>query len=156
MGSFSRRKYQKNFGRRNLYNDLGFCVRKDTNIHENKSIADLLLIYLLQTKGLSPMVLPNDIRKTIFKSVFLIIRWANLPAMNKFISVTVTELKLKESSPSDWKTFWAEVLAGQIQQDCRNDLKIFINGFSYHWFNDGSKTMKDLFEYINENQLPVE
>jgi hypothetical protein len=102
------------------------------------------------------MVLPNDIRKTVFKSVFLIIRWANLPAMNKFISMTVTELKLKESSPSDWKTFWAEVLAGQIQQDCRNDLKIFINGFNYHWFNDGSKTMKDLVEYINENQLPVE
>jgi hypothetical protein len=102
------------------------------------------------------MALPNDIRKTVFKSVFLIIRRSNLPAMNKFIPMTVAELKLKESSPSDWRAFWAEVLAGQIQQDCRNNLKIFINGFSYHWFDDGSKTMKDLFEYINENQLPVE
>jgi hypothetical protein len=102
------------------------------------------------------MALPNDIRKTVFKSVFLMIRRANLPAMNKFIPMTVTELKLKELSPSDWKTFWAEVLTDQIQQDCRNDLKIFINGFNYHWFDDGSKTMKDLFEYINENQLPVE
>jgi hypothetical protein len=82
------------------------------------------------------MALPNDIRKTVFKSVFLIIRRASLPAMNNFIPMTVTELKLKESSPSD--------------------LKIFINGFNYHWFDDGSKTMKDLFEYINENQLPVE
>ena len=102
------------------------------------------------------MALPNDIRKTVFKSVFLIIRQANLPAMNRFIPMTVTELKLKESSPSDWKTFWAEVLTDQIQQDCRNDLKIFINGFNYHWFNDSSKTMKGLVEYINENQLPLE
>ena len=102
------------------------------------------------------MALPSDIRKTVFKSVFLIIRRANLPPMNKFIPMTVTELKLKESSPSDWKTFWAEVLASQIQQDCRNDLKIFINGFNYHWFDDGSKTMKYLGDYINENQLPVE
>ena len=102
------------------------------------------------------MALPNDIRKTVFKSVFLIIRRASLPAMNNFIPMTVTELKLKESSPSDWKTFWAEVLTGQIQQECRNDLKIFINGFNYHWFDDGSKTMKGLVDYINENQLPVE
>jgi hypothetical protein len=102
------------------------------------------------------MALSNDIRKTVFKSVFLIIRRSNLPAMNNFIPMTVTELKLKESSPSDWKTFWAEVLTGQIQRDCRNDLKIFINGFSYHWFDDVSRTMKGLIDYINENQLPVE
>ena len=102
------------------------------------------------------MVLLNDIRKTVFKSVFLILRRASLPSMKNFISLTVTELKLKESSPSDWKTFWAEVLTGQIQQDCRNDLKIFINGFSYSWFDDGSRTMKGLVEYMNENQLPVE
>ena len=102
------------------------------------------------------MALPNDIRKTVFKSIFLIIQRANLPTMNKFIPMTVTELKLKELSPPDWKTFWAEVLAGQIQQDCRNYLKIFINSFNYHWFDDSSKTMKDLIEYINENQLPLE
>ena len=102
------------------------------------------------------MALPNDIQRTVFKSVFLTVRRASLPAMNKFISMIVTELKLKESSPSDWKTFWAEVLTSQIQKDCRNDLKIFINGFNYHWFDDGSKTMKVLVDYINENQLPVE
>jgi hypothetical protein len=102
------------------------------------------------------MALPNDIRKTVFKSVFLILRRANLPAINKFLPISVTELKLKESSPSDWKTFLAEVLTSQILQDCRNDLKVFINGFNFHWFDDGSKTMKDLVEYINENQLPME
>ena len=102
------------------------------------------------------MALPNDIRKTVFKSVFLIIRRPNLPTMDKFTPMKVTELKLKESSPSDWKTFWAEILTGQIQQDCRNDLKIFISDFNFHWFDDGSKTMKNLIEYINENQLPVE
>jgi len=75
------------------------------------------------------MALPNDIRKTVFKSVFLIIRRASLPAMNNFIPMTVTELKLKESSPSDWKTFWAEVLTGQIQQECRNDFENFHQRF---------------------------
>ena len=102
------------------------------------------------------MALPNDIRKTLFKSVFLIIRRPNLPPMDKFLPMKVAELKLKESSPSDWKTFWAEILAGQIQQDCRNDLKIFISGFNFHWLVDSSKTMKNLVEFINENQLPVE
>jgi hypothetical protein len=102
------------------------------------------------------MALPNEIRKTVFKSVFLILRQVSLPAINKFISMTVTDLRLNELSPPDWKTFWAEILAGQIQQDCRNDMKILINGFNYHWFDNGVKTMKDLCEYINENQLPVE
>jgi hypothetical protein len=102
------------------------------------------------------MALPNDIRRTVFKSIFLIFRRASLPALNNFVLMTVTDLKLKESSPSDWKTFLAEILAGQLQQDCRNDLKIIINGFNYHWFDNGAQTMKELCEYINENQLPAE
>jgi lysophospholipase L1-like esterase len=102
------------------------------------------------------MALSNDIRRTVFKSVFLIFRRASLPAMNNFIPMSVADLKLKESSPPDWKTFWAEILAGQLQQDCKNNLKILINGFNYHWFDDGAQTMKDLCEYINENQLPME
>jgi hypothetical protein len=102
------------------------------------------------------MALPNDIRRTVFKSVFLTIRRTSLPTINNFIPMKVTDLRLKETSPSDWKTFWAETLAGQIQQDCRNNLKILINGFNYRWFDDNAKTMKDLCEYINENQLPVE
>jgi hypothetical protein len=102
------------------------------------------------------MALPNDIRKTVFRSVFFTIRRANLPTMNKFIPMTVNDLRLKEASPSDWKTFWAENLAYQIQQDCRNNLKILIYDFNHRWFEDNTKTMKDLCEYINENQLPVE
>ncbi len=102
------------------------------------------------------MALSNDIRKTVFKSIFLTIRRTNLPTMNKFIPMTVTELGLKEMSPPDWKTFWAENLTFQIQRDCRNNLKILINDFNYRWFDDGSKTMKELCEYINENQLPAE
>jgi hypothetical protein len=97
----------------------------------------------------------TDIQKTIFKSVFLVVKRATLPTMADFLKMKVADLKLSDSSPSDWSTFWAEILTSQIQSDCKTDLRIVIDDFSSHWFNDATQTMQNLIDLVNSNQLPA-
>ena len=96
----------------------------------------------------------TQIGKTLLKAVFKVLR-GNVEGdtLNNFLKLKVGDL-LDNASPTGWPTFWKEVLLETVRREFRRN-GVGIANFDVKWFDDNTKTMRDLRNHIRDNQFEV-
>ena len=101
------------------------------------------------------MASKDQLQRTLFKAVYTVLKDPEPPGQSDFLTLTVAKLKLEANSPTDWKTFWAEILTAQIDELVQSEHNRYIASFDHLWFQDGTRTMQDLVDHIYENQREI-
>jgi hypothetical protein len=97
----------------------------------------------------------DQTKKLLYFTIFKVVRMQTLPTMDDFLKIKNTDLLAlcTSASPSDWGSYWQEILAYQIAKDCRSQYNVIIDNFDNSWFNDKNKTINDLTKYIFDKQV---
>ena len=95
------------------------------------------------------------VTEILYTAVYMVVRRGGpMPSLEEFLSMRIGNL-LPESSPSDWPTFWEEVLVS-VMEDLFAREGIRIDGLTPRIFSRSNKKMKTIRDWLADHAMPIQ